>query len=145
MALEVELFGGELDPETGLLRYDPGATLRGLVRVGPDGPQARGVRAVARWRATGRGGTDEGGGPDVVVHGAAVPPGSRLELPFEYELPREPWSYQGQIISLHWRLEARLDVPLGRDPAVEAGFILAPRPPRQGPYPGPVTAKQEDR
>src|SRR5262245_685451 len=145
MALEVELFGGELDPETGLLRYDPGATLRGLVRVGPDDPAARGVRAVARWRAAGRGAADEGGGPDVVVHGADVAAGSSLELPFEYELPREPWSYQGEILSLHWRLEARLDVRFGRDPAADAGFILAPRPPRRGAYPGAATAKQEDR
>ncbi|HEV8636891.1 MAG TPA: hypothetical protein VG370_21950 [Chloroflexota bacterium] len=145
MPLEVELFGGEPDPETGLLRYDPGATVRGLVRVGPDGPPARGVRAVARWRASGRAGTDEGGGSDVIVHGADVGPGSRLELPFEYRLPREPWSYQGELFAIDWRLEARLDVPLGRDPAAAASFILAPRPAKQGPYPGAATAKQEDR
>ena len=145
MTIEVELFGGEADPETGLPRFDPGATLRGRVVIGPDAPSARGVRAVARWRASGRGGVDEGNGLDVAVHRAEVPAGARLELPFEYELPREPWSYQGELFAIHWRLEARLDVPLGHDPSAAADFILAPRPPKQGPYPGAATAKQEDR
>jgi hypothetical protein len=142
---ELRLLGGWPDPETGLSRYEPGGTLPGLVRLDSLRTlRVRGVYLVARWRAFNRGTVDVGLGRELCLRRGDMPPGPAVELPFEYPLPGEPWSYAGQLVRIEWELEARLDVPMGADQRSAAAFILAP-PPDAGAasYPGPATVKQE--
>jgi hypothetical protein len=100
---------------------------------------------IARWRATYRGTVDVGAGRELCLRRGDTPPGPAIELPFEYRLPGEPWSYAGRLVTIEWELEARFDVPMGVDQRSAAAFILAPAPPdgAEGSYPGPATVKRE--
>jgi hypothetical protein len=142
---DLRLLGGAPDVETGLSRYEPGGTLPGLVRLDSLRTiRLRGVYVVARWRATYKGEVDVGAGRELRLHHGDLPPGPAVELPFEYPLPGEPWSYAGRLITIEWELEARFDVPSGADQRTTAAFILAPTAdPSQLRYAGPATTKRE--
>ena len=143
---ELRLLGGWPDSETGLTRYEPGGTLPGLVRLDSLRTiRLRGIYVVARWRASCHGTIDVGAGRELCLRRGDMPPGPAVELPFEYPLPGEPWSYGGRLVTIEWELEARFDVPMGADQRSTAAFILAPaRPDEAGSsYPGPATVKRE--
>ena len=143
---ELRMLGGWPDPGTGLTRYEPGGTLPGLVRLDAlRTVRVRAVYVVARWRATHRSTVDAGAGPELCLRRGDMPAGLAVELPFEYLLPGEPWSYAGRLLTIEWELEARVDVPRGADQRATAPFILAPAPPDAGAagYLGPATLKRE--
>jgi hypothetical protein len=143
---ELRVLGGWPDAQSGLMRYEPGGTLPGLVRLDSLRTiRLRGVYVVARWRATYQGTVDVGAGRELCLRRGDLPPGPMVELPFEYELPGEPWSYDGRLVTIEWELEARLDVPMAADRRTAVAFILAPAPPDADgvSYPGPATVKRE--
>jgi hypothetical protein len=138
----LQLLGGQLDEASGLRRYPPGATLPAVVRLGGDRRHTyRGVVAVARWRAEGTGAVDSGVGPTVRVTSNRIEPGPSIELPFDYPLPAQPWTYAGQLLTITWELEITLDAMLIGDRAAGAPFVLAPAAP-DGTSVGPATAKR---
>jgi hypothetical protein len=141
----LRLLGGAPDAESGLTRYEPGGTLPGLVRLDSLRTiQLRGVYVVARWRAAYKGQVDVGAGRELQLHHGDLPPGPSVELPFEYPLPGEPWSYAGRLITIEWELEARCDVAMGADQRATVAFILAPpADPSLLNYAGPATTKWE--
>jgi hypothetical protein len=141
---ELRLMGGWPDAETGLARYEPGGTLPGLVRLTAQRTlKSRGVYVVARWRVAYKGTVDVGAGRELCLQKGDLPPGPAVELPFEYQLPGEPWSYAGQLVTIEWELEARLDVPMGGDQKVATPFILAPAAEGSVYYAGAATTKRE--
>jgi hypothetical protein len=143
---ELRALGGWPDAESGLTRYEPAGRLPGLVRLDSMRTiKLRGVYVVARWRATYKGTFDVGAGRELCLHRGDLPPGPALELPFEYELPGEPWSYGGRLLTIEWELEARFDVPMGVDQRSTVAFLLAPAPPdgEEASYPGAATIKRE--
>lgn len=123
----LRLLGGEVDEESGLPRYEPGAVLPAVVRLEADREHpCRAVYAVAHWYARGGGPVEKGDGQPIRVDQGEIPAGTTVELPFHYPLPFYPWTYQGELVEIAWELEVRLDTPFNTDHTAHAAFILTP-------------------
>src|SRR5581483_3684279 len=117
--------------ELAAARYAPGGELSGVFVIA-GGPPAdtRGVELSVLWRTSGKGTEDIG-----VVHYQAWTPddGTLITLPnpntFAAKLPWTPWSYDGELVKIHWlaRLRLRYGTPGDVQEAVrDAEFTLAP-------------------
>jgi hypothetical protein len=111
--------------------HTAGGELAGVfVIAGGPPPDTRSVELSVLWRTSGKGTEDIG-----VVHYRAWKPGDGTldGLPnpntFAVPLPKTPWSYDGELIKIHWL--ARLRLRYGsegqtREVVREAEFTLAP-------------------
>lgn len=111
--------------------YRPGDELAGaFVIAGGPPPDTRGVEFSVLWRTSGKGSEDIG----VVYFRAWKPDDETLAaLPnphtFAVRLPRTPWSYDGELIKIHWlaRVRVRYGEPGHTQEVVrDAEFTLAP-------------------
>ena len=86
--------------------FEPGSTIRGTINITcPEGPQeVKSVDLVLFWRTEGIGTTDEG----EAVRMPLVD--KEMELPrfftrdFSMEAPAQPYTYQGTLIKINWKL-----------------------------------------
>src|SRR5262245_12628677 len=111
--------------------YRPGDELAGVFVI-PGGPptDTRSVELSVLWHTSGKGTEDIG----VIFYRAwKVDDGTLAELPnphtFAVPLPRAPWSYDGELIKIHWLARLRLRFgPEGHTEEVlrDAEFTLAP-------------------
>lgn len=106
-----------------------GSEIRGRVLLQPvPGSKAASIDVALRWVTEGRGDTDRS------TLGQArfpFPAGALSEptvFPFRFLLPEDgPVTYFGNLLTVHWELEARLDVPWAIDPKVVRRFTVVPR------------------
>ena len=111
--------------------YRPGDELAGaFVLAGGPPPNARSVEFSVLWRTSGKGTEDLG-----VIHYRAwkADDGTLAELPnphtFAIVLPRNPWSYDGERIKIHWLARVRLrygETNHTEEVVRDAEFTLAP-------------------
>ena len=108
--------------------YTPGVPITGTVRMTATAPlEYRRVVLLRRWRTEGRGSRDTGGKRTVpLAEAGTLAEGETLELPFAMDAPDEPFTYHGHHLSIEWFIEARVDVPMGRDATAEQAFVLTP-------------------
>lgn len=99
-----------------------GDTIAGTLEVRAlDDVTVRGIKVGPRYRVISRG-LDAGGGPgmqDLMPEGADLRAGETRSLRFEAQLPFQPPPYDGKNFEVDWVVEARADVPWGRDPRSE--------------------------
>ena len=111
--------------------YPPRGELAGVFVIA-GGPPAdtRSIEFSVLWRTSGKGTEDIG-----VVHYQAWKPedGSLAALPnpntFAVALPPTPWSYDGQLIKIHWLARLRIRWDSGgrsRETVEDVEFTLAP-------------------
>lgn len=79
--------------------YTPGETISGSVRWTPS-PDHQSVILRLFWYTSGKGTQDI-----EVIHELSWP-ASQGQADFAIELPLEPYSFSGQLVSLNWALEA---------------------------------------
>ena len=102
-----------------------GQVLTAHVRWRGDRQPSR-IIVAAQWETAGEGNRAWGVGRSVVIvpregeHAAAMP--VRLLIPHE-----GPVSFSGSLLSIIWKVKARVDQP-GRDELAEIAFHVAPRP-----------------
>jgi hypothetical protein len=111
--------------------YPPRGELAGVfVIAGGPPPDTRSVEFSVLWRTSGKGTEDIG-----VVHYQAwkADDGTLAALPnpntFVVKLPPTPWSYDGELVKIHWlaRLRLRWGSAGGtRELVRDAEFTLAP-------------------
>ena len=140
----LQLLGGEVDDDSGLPRYDPGAVIPAVVRLEAGRSYAcRAIYATAHWQAEGSGIVDSGASRQICISRNRIDPGMPLELPFDYQLPFYPWTYGGELVDVTWELRIQVDTPWNTDRTGAAEFILAPPAPgRRRPRRGAATAKR---
>src|SRR4051794_31890176 len=124
--INITLEGGEDDG--GHRRYEPGSTVCGTVNIVPDTDgECKHLWARAELYTEGRGNSDGSTAHGRVPRTRGLAAHSPVSYDFELELPREPWSYAGRIVSIVWKVEASIDVPWSIDPSKRETIILAPR------------------
>lgn len=129
--IEIELSGGE--PVDGQLRFEPGSRLEGVVRVMPaEDIHCRRVVVRVGWHTADHGYAESGPSPVLEQSIAAGPltANALLSQPFAFDLPHQPWSYTGALVTLVWEARVVIDVPLAPDIELVQPFRLAP--PGQG-------------
>jgi hypothetical protein len=142
--VNLQLLGGEVDEESGLPRYEPGAVIPAVVRLEAGRSYAcRAIYATAHWQAEGSGVVDTGASRQICISRNRIDAGTALELPFDYQLAFYPWTYGGELVDITWELRIQLDTPFSTDRTAAAEFILAPPAPgRRRPRRGAATAKR---
>ena len=117
--------------ELASITYQPQGDLAGVFVIAGGPPHGtRSVELSVLWRTSGKGTEDIG-----VVHFQAWKPGdgSLATLPnpntFSVRLPKTPWSYDGELVKIHWLTRLRIRWgPDGetRELVRDAEFTLAP-------------------
>jgi len=111
--------------------YRPGDELAGVFVIAGGPPEdSRSVELSVLWRTSGKGTEDIG----VVFFRAWKPgDGTLAALPnpntFTVQLPRTPWTYDGELIKIHWlaRVRVRYGPPGDTQEVIrDAEFTLAP-------------------
>lgn len=97
-------------------RFSPGERLSGHVHWQLE-REPREVRIRLFWRTSGRGTEDVA----VVAEQVLDRPAGQQGADFAFALPLEPYSFEGQLVALHWGIEV-----LAGGASAASDFTLAP-------------------
>jgi hypothetical protein len=126
-SFEIELRGGETGGA--LMRFRPGETLQGSVRITPlSDLQARHVYVRLLWHTEGRGDRDQAIITEQDMFQGQLKAGVPVYYSFHFALPQQPWSYAGHYVNIVWEVETTVDLSLARDPRAQQPFVLAHEP-----------------
>jgi hypothetical protein len=123
--IQFTLYNGQ--DEGGLMRYEPGQTVRGMVQLTPDSGDLNCKHIFVRlqWHTEGRGDRDQQCIDQLDVFqgrlGARIP----TTYDFAFTLPRQPWSYAGHYINIVWEIEVEVDVAWAINPRRSQPFVMA--------------------
>jgi hypothetical protein len=122
---DIQFLGGEPTGTTTL--YHPGDQLRGQVTFFTDSEvKCKAVHARLLWHTEGRGTRFE----EVIAENELFQGTLQAGLPnyfeFSFDLPGDPWSYEGHYVSVVWAVEIDMDVPWGKDIRENKPFLLRP-------------------
>ena len=127
--IRIELEGGT--PEHGWIRYTPGETVHGTLRVTPQEPmECRHVWVRLEWMTEGRGTRDTGKAAELDAYQGPIPADGLIQK-FALTLPEQPHSYRGRLVSIVWGVVAELDVSWMKKPRALQSFVVAPAPHRE--------------
>lgn len=114
--------------EAGLMRYEPGDVISGLVQIIPNkDTNSRGAAVRLQWRTEGRGDTNSESIGETEIWQGNMQKGRPVQGEFRFQLPQEPWSYSGHYINIVWEIFVYVDVPLAGDPKFSQPFVVRPR------------------
>ena len=123
---EVVLRGGERGGDVTF--YEPRGEVAGSVEVEVDRDvECRSVWVRLIWYTEGRGDEDVWKREEIDIFGGRLSPGAPIRSEFSFWLPRDPWSYAGQYVSIVWAIEVRVDIPMARDLVHRERFVMRPR------------------
>lgn len=113
--------------ELGALRFRPAEFVQGSVTVIPDSDvKCNHLYVRLEWHTEGRGTQFRQMVQEVDVFEGMLQANMPRSFEFDFQLPEEPWSYEGHYISIVWAIAVQLDVPWGRDVKHEEPFLLVP-------------------
>ncbi|MCB1049752.1 MAG: sporulation protein [Acidobacteria bacterium] len=120
----------ELELENGEGPYQPGQTVNGRLFIQSDQAlEAKSIVITYYWQTSGKGNVRKGGERNAYQAGSThLDPNQPTHVDFAFEVPTAPLSYSGQILSVTWYVEARLDVPWSIDPKTKTSFGIDPGP-----------------
>lgn len=103
----------------------PGSQLTGNVII--DGSGAAKInRAFLRlaWHTEGRGDRDQFTVTEYELCGKCELNQFPVRYPFQFTLPRDPWSYTGHYVTIVWELYGELDIPWATNVRVHQAFVM---------------------
>lgn len=113
--------------ESGVLRFRPAEFVQGTIIVIPDSEvKCNHLYARLEWHTEGRGTQFRQKIQEIDVFQGTLQANMPRSFEFDFQLPEEPWSYEGHYISIVWAIGVQLDVPWGRDVKAEEPFVLRP-------------------
>jgi hypothetical protein len=118
-----------------------GQEVRGRVELRSEaGAEVRGVRLAVGWRTEGDGNRASGTMLELALLElpAQLRRGETRSLPFRFDAPHGPLSYQGRHLQVVNVVRASADVPWARDPAVEQTYELRRSSDQPGAFQGPL-------
>lgn len=108
--------------------FQPGETLAGIVEINPQSNiNCRAVEIKIGWHTEGRGSRAEG-----YLSVNRRDDVNRLDMDqpfieaFDFVIPPEPWSYSGQLVSIIWSVDVKIDIAMGRDHTHSEPFVVNP-------------------
>ena len=122
---DIQFLDGEPSGTTTL--YHPGNSLRGQVTIFTDGDiNCKSVQARLIWHTQGRGTQYQEKIAEMQLFDGTLKAGFPNTFNFAFDLPHDPWSYEGHYVSVVWAVEVDIDVPWGKDIIEEKPFLLRP-------------------
>jgi len=122
---DIQFLDGEPSGTTTL--YHPGDLLRGQVTIFTDSEvKCKSIQARLIWHTQGRGTKYQEKIAEKQLFEGTLNSGFPNSFDFSFDLPRDPWSYEGHYVSVVWAVEVDIDVPWGKDIKEEKPFLLRP-------------------
>lgn len=122
----VRFDGGEM--VDGVLCFEPGETISGNVVVQPDrSVECRNLAVRLIWFTEGRGDVASDQLAETSLTQGRLVPEMVVEGAFQFQLPQQPWSYSGRLVSVVWAIEVNVDVPMAADLTHRERFRVRPR------------------
>jgi hypothetical protein len=122
----------------------PGEKLRGRVEVlVSDRARCQALSVWLRW-STERCGNVSESGARVTLFEGEWSAGERHAYPFELEVPRGPYSYDGEHLNIVWRVFATADLPWAIDPKTSIELVVLPATEERAVARDPADRKQLD-
>lgn len=108
-----------IETDEGRTAFRPGERIEGSLSWSLDEP-AKAIELRLFWHTSGKGDRDV-----TVVDRLRLgnPPPSESRRPFRFQLPADPWSFSGSLITLAWALEA---VVLPSNESVLLDLVVSP-------------------
>lgn len=108
--------------------FQPGAKIEGIVEINPSSTiKCRAVEIRVGWHTEGRGTrADQYPYFNKVDTVNEILPEQPFVEPFSLTIPSEPWSYSGQLVSVVWAVEVKIDIPMGSDVNYMERFVVQP-------------------
>jgi hypothetical protein len=114
--------------EFGTWRFRPAEVVQGTVTIIPDSDvKCKHLYIRLEWHTEGRGTRYRQKVEEMDVFQGTLQANMPRSFEFTFQLPEEPWSYEGHYINIVWGIEVQLDVPWGRDVKHEEQFLLLPQ------------------
>jgi hypothetical protein len=124
-SFQITLTGGE--PTLGGPRYAPGERLTGQISLFPEEDvRCRRVFVLLQWRTEGRGTPFSQTVSEITLREGDLIALNPLSFPFSFDLPEQPWSYEGHYIKIVWEVIANVDIPWGRDWVQTVPIVVEP-------------------
>lgn len=115
------------EEEFGAWRLRPAKFIQGTVTVIPDSEvKCDHLYVRLEWHTEGRGTQFRQKVAEMDVFQGTLRANIPRSFEFDFQLPEEPWSYEGHYISVVWAIVVQLDVPWSRDVKHEEPFLLLP-------------------
>lgn len=113
----------------GYVAFMPGDLLQGTVTLYPDSDvNCRHVYVHIGWHTEGRGTLYSQKLNTQDLFQGDLLAGRPMSLAFGFQLPQEPWSYDGHYVSIVWDVTVQLDVPWKKDLQQRQVFVVRPFP-----------------
>ncbi len=103
-----------------------GDKLAGRVEWMSSGKEPRKIAVVCQWRVTGRGRSLTEEVERAVEENIASR--NQITVPFDFQIPLSPLTYQGKYFSMVWEVVATADLRLAFDEEETKTFTVRPRP-----------------
>lgn len=124
--VDIQLLGGE--PAGTTILYNPGNLLRAQVIIFTDDDvKCKNIHARLLWRTEGRGTRYEENISEKLLFQGELKAGFPNSYEFSFDLPRDPWSYEGHYVSVVWMVQIDIDIPWGKDIIENKPFVLRPQ------------------
>lgn len=122
---DIQLLDGEPSGTTTL--YHPGDLIRGQVVIFTDEDvKCKNIHARLIWYTEGRGTRYQEMIMEKHLFQGVLKAGFPNPFDFAFDLPRDPWSYEGHYVSVVWAVQIDIDVPWGKDIIENKPFLLRP-------------------
>lgn len=108
-----------IETSEGRRTFRPGERLEGSLSWSLAEP-AKAIEVRLFWFTSGKGDRDVAVVDRLLL---ANPPAAESRRPFRFELPAEPWSFSGSLVTLSWALEA---VALPSNESVLLDLVVSP-------------------
>jgi len=103
-----------------------GESVRGGAQWVSGGKEPRKIEVVCRWRIAGKGNKHKELVDTKVEENIASR--NQISIPFDFQLPLSPLSYEGEQFSIIWEIVATADLPFAFDEEESKTFTVRPRP-----------------
>lgn len=123
--------------------YRPGEEIAGTAVVSTDAQiDPTDIQLELEWFTEGKGSANRATVETVALQTETVESGETAEYRFALETPPGPFSYEGEMLAVNWRLRATLDSSVIGRPTAEAKVVLEPGPTARFDWGGANTHEQ---
>lgn len=108
-------------------RFQPGDPIQGnLTVLADENVNCKHLYLRLLWHTSGRGTQYLEKVAEQDLFQGNIPANTPRSFDFTFQLPQQPWSYQGHYINVEWKVQAQMDLPWATDPKGEVKFVLRP-------------------
>ncbi len=115
------------EKDSGVQHYQPYEDLVALIQVRPEREiNCRDVWVYVGWHTEGKGDRNSAAVYSESLGVLGISPDEPLTYELHYQLPNDPWSYEGELLRIVWTVHVKVEINLLPDINHHEPFVLRP-------------------